>query len=377
MSDMGTEATELEPLTQEEIKTIAPANYAPTLQASLIVFGVVLPLVLLWMSLAGSDPGPKHPWQSGELKDYIACLLVPRAWLIFFPGLVLSMISLTTWTLFPQSAKKVWIRLGIYSGVVLSSQYLILLLFEYGVSIIVAAFCVGVLFFVMLQLLSFCFQRWRRFQIWHMLVLTTVVALFIPVVLKYGWGVLFLPIFAIMASIFATPALNVVAYIYAATSVWHLASRDGWANTRGMTAASIAWVLAWIGAWRVAFLVMIDEYSKLPTVNPNCYLGNAAAFAHPILTGSKQRGSITKCVRRLKFLELFLLSVAPQIHRSVRTRYDKYCPPLARCCSKYQLLATLTCLMLKPIELIAEVVRFSVRIPWSKVEQLYSSQSNR
>ncbi len=103
-------------------------------------------------------------------------------------------------------------------------------------------------------------------------------------------------------------------------------------------------------------------------------MSNAAAYGHPWLTRAKRRGDVTDCMRRLKFLELVFKVSMPRTHRLCRQTYDATCPPLARVCQSNIYIATATCLLLKPLELLAELLRLTLRIERLQVRSIYGQQ---
>ena len=76
-------------------------------------------------------------------------------------------------------------------------------------------------------------------------------------------------------------------------------------------------------------------------------------------------------MRRLKFLEIALLAASPRLHLRVRQSYDRCAPRLARLCRRSIWLSDLTHVALKPIEWLAEFVRWLGGIPKSHIDELY------
>ncbi len=165
--------------------------------------------------------------------------------------------------------------------------------------------------------------------------------------------------------------LNFIAYLTAAWAVNRNASLAAPSRKGRWWAAWFLWLAAWLAGWRWAIITMLIEYAKLPTTNPNCYLSNAAAFAHPRLTGAVRRGEVTACMQRLKFIELAFRAALPGVHHLVRRQYDLWCPPLAERCRRHVWLATLTCIGLWPVEFVAEALRFLLRIDAKLIHNIY------
>ncbi|MEZ6109627.1 MAG: DUF6688 family protein [Pirellulaceae bacterium] len=76
-------------------------------------------------------------------------------------------------------------------------------------------------------------------------------------------------------------------------------------------------------------------------------------------------------MRRLKFLEFALQAAHPRIHGKVRGVYDRR-PAVAAGCRASAYLADGACLLLKPLEWVAEMLRMAASIPGLKVAKLYS-----
>ena len=99
----------------------------------------------------------------------------------------------------------------------------------------------------------------------------------------------------------------------------------------------VSWFAAHCGAWRLSFIWMLEEYSQLPTTEPNrCFVCTAAARGHRrVVHGEDYRapnGSLYRVndqLRILKAFELLLLSTSPHAHCICRRVYDRVGPMLA------------------------------------------------
>ena len=337
---------------------------------TLFAHGVALPAILLGMSLCGQQAMSESPWQSGRLADYVAMLLVPRAWFPFAPAILYCLISMATWTIKPAMVDRAWVRLGIYIGIPLSLHFLVLLLLIYDGPMIILIIMVWPCWHVGLWILNYFWRR--QFSLWHIMIFTAICAVVCVVLGERALVAVSLPMTAGMFLIVAAPGLNFIAYCQAAWSVYGQVSVSG-RTKAGMIGAYVLWFVAWLVGWRWALIVMLDEYAKLPTTNPNCYLSNAAAHAHPLLTGACRPGEATTCMRRLKFVELAFKAGAPSSHARVRRSYDRWCPPLAARCRRNITLASLTRIGLLPVELLAELLRVSLCIKREQIDRLYKS----
>lgn len=131
--------------------------------------------------------------------------------------------------------------------------------------------------------------------------------------------------------------------------------------------------------WRTSLNLMMEEYAKLPTTNPNCYVSSAAANGHPDFVRSRavrcSQGNIVlinQQMRRVKFLELALMCFSPYLHRWVRKTYDRIGPTLARILCSHPLLADIAFVLLVPFEGLAELIRLALGIPNKAIARMYS-----
>jgi len=349
------------------------------------LYGFMMPLFCLAVSFSGFTGSLDQPWQSGSIDIYAAMLLRPLSWMWFTPWLLLSLISLTIWTYQPLTATRWWIRFGLYSGVILALQFWIIVLLQtYFLSPFIAAF-VWPSIFVISLLLTGIGKHYKRFQIWHLLCLTTIVAVVAAVLQILPTGAAGALILVPMVILAAAPTLNLIAYVQAAVIVSRIDKRlDG-----KLLPMLIGWTFGWLLSWRLAVQAMLDQYSRLPVNDPNCYFANAAAHAHVCLGGSRRRltpsgddsastatAEVTLAMKRLKFLELALMATAPRVHRSIRRFYDRWGEPAARFCANHGWFADLTCIALKPVEGLAEAVRVAAGISRAQMSAIYRSEKN-
>ena len=334
--------------------------------------GVLLPLALLGMSLNGMDATSETPWQSGQLSDYVAMLLKPVAWFPFAPAILYCMLCLGTWTIAPTMRQRAWVRVGIYTGVPLSLHFLVLVLMIYSPLLILFVAVVWLCWHAVLWILNYFWRR--QVHLWHIMALTTICAVLLAVFRERALTLLAFFFTGGMFLLLATPGLNCIAYWHAAGIVYRSSMSVSRRTRFGMIGAVVLWIVAWLVGWRLAILAMLSEYAKLPTTNPNCYLSNAAAHAHPLLTGATKAGEVTDCMRRLKFLEIVFKTAAPAWHQTIRRGYDRWCPPLAARCQRSVLLASVTRIILVPLELLAEVLRLGLRIAREQVDTIYAGR---
>src|SRR5262249_50065016 len=102
---------------------------------------------------------------------------------------------------------------------------------------------------------------------------------------------------------------------YAATALWLLRIHGGrFQFGLGHLLGATGWLVAHVCAWRVSYVLMMQEYSRLPKTPPGCFVCTAAARGHPWLVGSREYrladGAVCRMndqLRRLKAFELLLL----------------------------------------------------------------------
>lgn len=342
-----------------------------------VIFGAIMPVVLLLLS-GSSHATVDQPWQSGHLSMYVGMLFKPSALIWFFPWIAFSMASLITWAWSPRNARNPWVRLGLSTGCIVAMQYWVLLLIAQGpVSPIVTTVLV-VAYYVSKWTISFLYKNYKRFQIWHIFVLMTLVAVLaaftrLDHLLPMVFGLPFLFPFMMIA---ATPTLNAIVYLYVAWLAFSVPRHSDHERQSLVAWASVPWVVGWFGSWRMAVQAMLDEYSRLPTSNPNCYFANAAAVASHWLTRQgpdveMRNQPITLTMQRLKFLELVTMVTCPSTHRVVRKSYDAIGKPAADYCRHHRWLANLSLIAVKPLELAAEALRIVAGISPERIRQIY------
>lgn len=338
--------------------------------------GCLFPAVCIALAaFIGGPPTIKAPWQSGNAEDYHALLLTWPCLAFFLPLFTYSILSLATWTIWPKSQCSIVTRLGIYSGVPLAACFLSLIIStSYFITFIFAAIVAPFLAFIVF-VLGYFVKRVKRFSILHLLLFMTVVGvLFGLLQLTDSWRrVLESPI--LIAA--ATPTLNFITYLRAATML-SLAPKANESSSRYQVLSEpICWAislaviaLAWFTTWKIAIEFMFVEYNKLPTTDPNCYLSAAAQHRHRWLLGDSAEG-VSLQTKRLKFLEIALRCAAPNFHATLRQIYDHFGPPLATYCRKSPWFADMSYLLLLPLELTAIALAATLRIPPTKIKDLY------
>ena len=364
----------------EEAASAARATLLESASVSLrlkwLLTGVILPI--LCFIIAGTSSGnvvARAPWQSGEPEDYVAMLMAWPGFAPLLPLVACSMIGLACWCWRPGLGRHFVVRLSLYTGVVLSVQFLIFTLITTGpVTIIAAAF-----FFPGLALAVFLVNRlilsWRRYSIRYLLILTVVVAVIIAGTgVLGGWeAIASAPVAVYMVAIVSTPVACPITYARASYRVSRRPDRLP-LSVSIFSVALITWAAAWFASWKFAIEIMLIEYANLPTTDPRCYIATAAACGHRRLVGSQWIGPvpINTQLKRMKFLEFAIASASPAGHRRLRRVYDRIGPPLANLCRQSAWFADLTYVGLKPIEWAVMVLQRILGVPRASVDRLYA-----
>jgi hypothetical protein len=309
---------------------------------------------------------PEHPdWQSGEIAAYAQMFLSHTGSMAFYPLLFYNVVSMGLLIYhadrFVQNA---FVRFGIYSGVVVALGFFGLFSATAprgAVSFIFWA-CVctilpGILFYYSAK--------------------NTKVA-----ALAIGLICLFFVIFpiAIFASLMFSTPWAVASYATMSYLIIRHRKEKGLQFSLAQLLGTVTWFGGYCAAWRVAYLMVLEEYSKLPTAAPQgCYLCTAAARGHRRFVRSEDfisaDGRICRVndqLRRFKAFELFLIAVFPSLHRLCRSIYDCIGPVLARtiACS---LFADFAYVALKPFEWICRGVLLAVVKDREMCFHLYSN----
>ncbi|MEZ6134473.1 MAG: DUF6688 family protein [Pirellulaceae bacterium] len=344
------------------------------LRTKFVLTGVVLPLACFVVAALNKGISQvETPWQSGRAVDHVAMLLQWPGFAPFLPFVVFSAVSLVTWCLRQDTATSKVVRLGIYTGILVSIQFMIFVLMTSFVLTWIFGAVMGSILAVVVYVCFPAVERAKRFAISHLLGLTALVAVLVPMIKVAELDVVQWLSVGSFLFLVAAPSLAPVTYIRASWYVYKQSSGQPM-RTAGIWAFG-GWLAAWLLSWRLAVALMLDEYSKLPTTNPNCYVCSAAAGGHSWLVGSKRDpvsgGIVSSQMQRLKFLELALNAGFPISHAALRAYYDRHGPRFGNYCRRSVWLADLSYLILKPIEWIAIVVRLIAKIDVKRVQAIY------
>lgn len=304
-------------------------------------------------------------WQTGRTEDYVALLLSPDASFFFVP--LLAYAILVYWLLLlgeKRFAKKFWIRFGVYTGILLAGQYIILAAIMMPFSILIG-FGIVALYWIAKNIAH---KLGKHYAIGFILILALLGMGLLEFEANSLLDLFLMPVqslfFVLMGMGIGSPILCFLIALPVGLRLWQGYEQPLiWSGSHSIGLAS--WLTGFATAWAVSVYKMIELYKALPTQPPpDCYIATAAARGHPALVGSQpvHRKTGTLMVNRqlqtLKCAELALQALAPRLHRTLRFVYDIIGPPLARRLT-HPVLADLAYLSLKPAELLA---RFALRL---------------
>lgn len=321
--------------------------------------GCALTLALVGpAALALFAMGPNEPiWQSGEWSDYLT-LFVRNASYVFAPLVFYSTICLG---LAAFDRRKVLayfaIRFGVYSGVLLSVQPVVLwtafMLASPGGAEALLIFLAFIIFagvFLPLAVARAIRDAARRHARWSpsLSAITLVVS---------GLLVLLGPLLAI-ALLFAAPLWTVAVYAIFGRSVYRRYGGHGQLRLIDLLGV-LTWSSVYLASWRISVTLALEKYATLPKTEPKCYVCTAAARGHRRLVKSQPSRAadggmflVNQQMRRLKAAELALMTSLPRLHAALRAVYDHFGRRLAASMT-HPLLADLAYVVLKPAEWLA------------------------
>jgi hypothetical protein len=373
---MEPQSRQLEPLAVSSVADETndeQANPTVFLRCAWVLAGVILPLICFAISY------PNQPiWQSGEVEDYAALLMSHEASLPLYPLLVGSMIGLAFLAVQPaRFAKNGWVRLGIFSGVVLAVEYWFV--FQAAMGDMVGMWFAKLFAALFLSALAIAVPysggRVIIFGISRLSPTFKVVAVAVL-------GIILLMSFpyAAILSLFCSTPWALAAYGSAA--VWLIRRRKPpyLRYTLAQLLTAVTLLAVNFAAWRTAFQLVLVKYASLPPQPPSsdCYVCSAAARGHRWIVRSATRlgddGTAyiaNDQLRTLKAFELLIVAVSPALHRAMRRIYDRVGPPLAAALAN-PLAADVAYFALKPLEWLARgVLRLVLGRHAALIDRLY------
>jgi hypothetical protein len=301
-----------------------------TARALFLFTGTILPIICFLIGF------PDQPvWQSGAISNFPRLFLSHKGTFPFYPFLLYNMTCMTLMVYKPgRFAGNVWVRCGIYSGVVVGMVYWFVFMLAFS-SEIAKDLTEQIIGFIVFSLLGVFFS-WIIIKIFHNatnnacvkgLILVTIAICCIPPVL----------LFVIISLFFCSTSWAVASYITMTVILLRHQEDKRFRFTLAQLMGMVTWFAGYFAAWRVSYLTVLEEYAKLPTTAPDCYICTAAACGHNRWVGTEERITengeafrVNNQMRYFKAFELLILAINPKSHRICRNTYDTIGPPLAR-----------------------------------------------
>lgn len=272
-----------------------------------VVAGIVMPLACF--ELAHLHPeGFRPKGQAGGIRPWATLLFNIRVNICFYLLMVWSMTALGLLLSDRERFRRMTlVRIGIYSGVVISAQYLVALAasrYALGLLLIVPVGFAGFLLWVLADTSA---------SVRKAILFLGAIGLVGGARYEYDRLLLFL------AAVLVTgPFWSLLAYGRMARRVWR-------ADGPPRRLAGAGWLGLFAASWFVAIQRAREVYASLPTKEPagSCYVVTAAARGHRWLVGDAQLATF-------KTAEHALQARVPRFHRALRAVYDRLGPPVAR-----------------------------------------------
>jgi len=375
------------------------SGYARTL---LLAGGVVGPIVC-FVSAApqGIHWWGESPWQSGSLRHYAFAFGKWTAASAFYPLLIYSMTCCLLVTIhWKRWVDRLWVRAGLYTGVILAVQYHFIvhrpsdwspeefvpgaIIFMAIAGISAVAVSLVPLIWSALRWLSNCVGRWR-WLMWGGLGLAIVVGTTIRYGTTDNWWRTALA--APMGTIIVAWLVTLVSGTVWATMTYGLLSLNAWRHRPNRQwsfglmplLGSFTWLAGFLAAWRTSLQLAIFEYSQLPMEDPNCYVCTAAAGGHrwlvrrePVWTATGKRVSVNQQMRILKSAELVLRHSSPPLHRICRGIYDRWGRRVSHRLDR-PWKADISYVTMKPVEMTCRAFLALLGIRRTTIDRLYTS----
>ena len=363
----GSDIEEFEPsesLTSPE--TLAElSNFGDSInvRVGLAVYGILLPIVCHFMTLGG-PPEPAR-WQSGEWEAKLSFVLSGECGWPVFPLLIFAMICMAI-VIYNETIafSKAWVRLGIFSGVIICGWYLFAFsstvfkspFVSFGLLLGAAMWLVtvhGVIWMLIFSLKSFDLAP-------IILICGFIILLLAAFVGGNGAMIIFVAPFSILL-LLSTP-LAFLAYLGMSIRILnqHAAARR---FTLSQLMMWVTWFAAFVSAIQTTIKLSYAKYAQLPLEAPeDCYVATAASKGHPLIVGSQnlptttdQLMTVNQQLTIFKAAELALRAISPKAHLWFRFGYDRI-GPLAAARLRSPLSATAAYLCLKPAEWLCRIV---------------------
>lgn len=343
--DSETKHLKSEQLTVEDLKDfekhagdwIVPRRIDMRLIYLLSIIGSWVGLILF-----GFDNFGSAEWQTGRIQTYFDLSFADTVWVWFIPFLVYSSVSMLLLLWHADRFSRFWfVRLGIYTSVILTLQFTVQMMFSGDLSagLFIGAMCIVPLFMLnwfIGWLIEFVKENRTEDYFWKVIggVSALVIFAFIGSILfGFGGGI---PVVLVIGPLAAGVAL---APVWACLTAYKLISQIEMYQAKHVAIKAISGA-GWTAAYGASAYIAIDRvfelYTQLPTEAPQCYVATASAKGHRRFVNSSvvEMGNgelllVTKQLQVLKAGELVLRETVPSLHRGMRRVYDSVGPNLA------------------------------------------------
>jgi hypothetical protein len=332
-----------------------PSVFARTL---FLISGVIVPLVCFALGYLDQPD-----WQSGSASAFATLYLSHTGSMPFYPLLIYNMTSMTLLVINPQRhVSNFWVRFGIYSGVIVALGFwgLFAIAFNSGPSYteplsfmtFVSPLGVGIPWAILYGL--YVAAKKIKWGNWLILISSLLCLL----------GVLALPYLCILPLLLSTP-WAMASYFTMSFLIFRHRKENVFQFSLAQLLGFVTWFGSYCAAWRVAYLFVLEEYSKLPTEQPpGCYFCSATARGHrrwvkseDYLAADGRIFRVNDQLRRFKAFEIMLAAICPKWHRHCRSIYDRVGPTMAKTLI-HPLLADAAYATLKPLEWLCRAAMF-------------------
>jgi hypothetical protein len=319
---------------------------------------IALPITSFFLAFDGLGPD----WQSGRFSDYTLIMLGGTVSRIFYPFLAYSMVSILLLLISPLHYSKYFIvRFGIYTGIILSLQYAILLSISSPSLVyeVVYFYYVPIAIGIVLPLgINWLYSKAKeRFGIrktWFVIIGLILCFGLMLFIVRESLSVITL--FSMVVILGTGPFWCLIIAILVSIRLLRDYELPQHHHIIGRSLGVLAWLFSFIIAWRIAISKTIEVYASLPEHPPNCYIATAAAKGHPrfvkskpLVTGNGRTVWLNAQVKYFKCAELALMAMFPGGHKICRDLYDCVGTQLA-CVITHPILADMVYISLKPIE---------------------------
>ena len=380
--------------------TLVPWTTRLTWQLRLKFFltGVLFPIICLSLiAILGGHPTVLSSWQSGHAVDYVGVLLAWPALFVFTPLLAYSFICLTRWCLWPIQTNGLLNWMGLLSGAILALTFTILLMITTGVIPLIFALTVAPILALVFYLIDLAIRKKLirvQFSIVYLIVATTVMA--VALALLTAWEITAVEIAGGIEGTFhawllsiagSASTLGFITFCRATRASAVLCQIEESANNNsesigkrsGVVAAIMLWMGGYLLSWKFAVDLMLVEYAKLPTTQPDCFVSSAAANGHQSFVGSfvlnssleNEGARINRQMQRLKFFEFAFAAGMPHTHHLTRAIYNRVGPTLAGICRSNVWFSDAAFLVLKPVEWLAIGLSCLAGVSKERVAKIY------